>query len=230
MEIKILIVEDEILIAEDLKDKLLSFGYAEIEMAHNKTDAITAVREFNPDVVLLDVRMENEKDGIEIGQHIAEQFQKPFIYITAHSDVNLIKEILKTGPSGFITKPVKKSDLFAAINMVITQIKSSSDSALKIKDGYSTLVIHPDSIQYIESEGNYVNIYTDEKKHVSRQSLDSVISELNTKVFFRIHRSYLVNVSRITRFSKKEVVIDNTTLPVSRSLGEELEKFMRENQ
>jgi two-component system, LytTR family, response regulator LytT len=223
---KILIVEDEILIAEDLKDNLVSFGCTNIEMAHNKTEAIDAIQTFNPDLVLLDVRMENEKDGIEIGEFIAKNFQKPFIYITAHSDVNMIKEIVKTKPAGYITKPVKKSDLFAAITLATEQVNPKESNTFKIKDGYSTVIIPVASIIYIESEGNYVNIYCDKKKHVSRQSLDSVITELDPAVFFRIHRSYLINTSKIKRYSKKEVELDNITLPVSRNVGDDLETFI----
>lgn len=228
--LKILIVEDEILIAEDLKDNLVSFGYSNVEMAHNKKEAIDLVQLFDPHLVLLDVRMENERDGIEIGEYIATKFQKPFIYITAHSDVNMIKEIVKTKPAGYITKPVKKSDLFAAISLVTEQLQAKDNNTFKIKDGYSTVIIPTASIIYIESEGNYINIYCEEKKHVSRQSLDSVLAELDPVVFFRIHRSYLINTSKIKRFSKKEVVLGNTTLPVSRNVGDELEKFINRNK
>lgn len=225
-QVKILIIEDEILIAEDLKDNLVSFGLECIEMAHDKEEAMAAIKQTNPDIILLDIRMENETDGIEIGEYIVRHIHKPFIYITAHSDVNMIKEILKTKPAGYITKPIKKSDLFAAVNLIIEQIKSANPGSLKIKDGYSTVLINPESVQYIESEGNYINIYCDEKKYVSRQSLDSVTAELNPALFFRIHRSYLVNVQHILKFSKKEVEVGKVILPISRNVADEFELFM----
>ena len=225
--IKILIVEDEILIAEDLKDNLLSFGLKKIEMAHDKIEAMKTIRETNPDLILLDIRMENETAGIEIGDYISKNIHKPFIYITAHSDVQMIKEILKTKPNGYITKPIKKSDLFAAINLVISQQKRNEDNFLRIKDGYATVLINSLSILYIESDGNYINIFCEDKKHVSRQSLDSVINDLNKDNFYRIHRSYLVNVSQIMKFSKKEVQIGKVTLPVSRNEGDNFENFMQ---
>ncbi|HYG52980.1 MAG TPA: response regulator transcription factor [Flavobacteriales bacterium] len=225
---KILIVDDEVLIAEDLKDNLLSFGVKNIEMAHDKEGALEMLHKFDPEVILLDIRMENETDGIEIGEYIAKNTQKLFIYITAHSDVEMIRKIIKTRPVAYITKPVKKSDLYASISLAVEQLNTSTASNFRIKDGYSTVIIPVDSILYIESEGNYINIYCDEKKYVSRQSLDSVVSELDTSQFFRIHRSYLINTLKVKRFSKKEVAIGNATLPVSRNLGDELEKFMLE--
>ncbi len=224
--IKILIVDDEVLIAEDLKDSILSFGITKIELAHDKEGAVEALHSFDPDVVLLDIRMENETDGIEIGEYISKHFNKPFIYITAHSDVEMIKQLVKTKPSAYITKPVKNSDLFVSISLAVELLNNAASDNLKIKDGHSTLLVAVNSILYIASEGNYVNIFCEHKRHVSRQSLDSIVSELDGAQFFRIHRSYLVNVSKVTRYSRKEVIIGDVTLPVSRNLGEELEKFM----
>lgn len=223
---KFLIVEDEVLIAEDLKDNLLSFGIKKIEMAHDNSDAMQAIRAFDPDVVLLDIRMEKEMDGIEIAEYILKNYRKPFIYITAHSDVEMIRQIVKTKPVAYITKPVRKSDLFAAISLAIEQIKGLQVGSLKIKDGYSTVLIPAESIQYIESEGNYINILCDEKKYVSRQSLDSIIAELNLSQFFRIHRSYLINTSKVLKFSKKEVHIGKVVLPLSRNLADGFEDHM----
>lgn len=224
--LKILIVEDEVLIAEDLKDILTAFGVQHIEMAHDKGDALEALKAFDPDVVLLDIRMEKETDGIEIGEYISKNYQTPFIYITAHSDVEMIKRIVKTKPLAYITKPIKKSDLFASISLAQESSKQSAGANLKIKDGFSTLLIPVDSILYIESEGNYITIYCDKKRHVSRQSLDSVVGELGADQFFRIHRSYLVNVAKVKSYSKKEVVLGNITLPVSRGLGDDFHRFM----
>jgi DNA-binding LytR/AlgR family response regulator len=226
--LKVLIVDDEVLIAEDLKDNLFSFGIKNIEMAHDKKAALETIKNFNPDLILLDIRMEKETDGIEIGEYVADKLQKPFIYITAHSDVEMIKKIVKTRPAAYITKPVKKSDLFASIGLVAERLKFTSANSLKIKDGYSTVVIPHNTIIYIESEGNYLNIFCDEKRHIARQSLDAIIAELDNTVFFRIHRSYLINTSKIKRFSKKEVVVGAITLPVSRSVGDELECFMKQ--
>lgn len=225
---RVLIVEDEVLIAEDLKDYLLSFGIFKIEMAHSKNSAIRLIESHQPHVVLLDIRMEKETDGLDIGNLLTKQYKIPFIYITAHSDVAMVKEIIKTRPAGYITKPVRKSDLFAAISLVVEKQQSPEDDLkLKIKDGYSTQLISFSDILFIESEGNYINIYCEYKKFVSRQSLDSIIREMNDARFMRIHRSYLVNVTRITKFSRKEVLIGNKRLPVSRSAGDDLEKIMQ---
>lgn len=161
---KILIVEDEILIAEDLKDMLNSLGFQNIAMVHDKQSALTALESFKPVVALLDVHLENETDGILIGQHLSETKTCQYIFVTAHSDVEMVKKIIQTNPAGYITKPVKKSDLFASVSLALSKSNSkNSTSVIQIKDGYETVLLNAQTIRYVEAEGNYLNLYCDEK-------------------------------------------------------------------
>ena len=143
---KILIVEDEILIAEDLSDLLRSFGINEIDMAHDKNSAIKKINEFNPDLILLDVRMENELTGIQIAEIINEKYKTPFIFITAHSDVEMMKSILKTVPVGYITKPFKKADLFANIALIRERLKTHAAKQIILKDGLKNVLLDVDDV------------------------------------------------------------------------------------
>jgi DNA-binding LytR/AlgR family response regulator len=213
--IKILIVEDEVLIAEDLKDILKTFGLKKIEMVHDKASAFENLRLNKPDIAILDIRMEKELDGLEIGEFIQNNYKLPFIFITAHSDIEMIKKIIKTKPVGYITKPFKKSDLFANINLAIEQL--TTNNKLFIKDGYSTHVININEIVYIESEGNYINIFTSGKKYLSRQNMESVLLDLDSNDFLKIHRSYIINLNKVKKYSSKEVIINEITLPISKT-------------
>jgi YesN/AraC family two-component response regulator len=112
---KFLIIEDEVMIAEILKDYLISFGYSQIKMAHDKATSIELIEAYKPDIILLDIRMEQEKVGLEIGDWLNKKHRIPFIYITAHSDLQMLNEIMATKPAAYINKPIKKSDLLANI-------------------------------------------------------------------------------------------------------------------
>ncbi len=213
-KLKILIVEDEVLIAEDLKDILISFGIQNILLTHTKTDGHKALISYNPDVVLLDIRMEKELDGLELGNLINEKFKIPFIFITAHSDVASIQKILQTKPAGYITKPFKKSDLFAQLNLITS--KSSENAQIVIKENYQNVIIKHNTILFIESEGNYLNIYTQSKKHLIRMALEEMLDLLANDNFIKVHRSYVVNKTKITTFNKKVIQIDNYQIPISR--------------
>lgn len=229
MESKILIVEDEILIAEDIKETLNTLGFNNISLAHDIVTALEKIKSEKPHVVLLDIRLENEKDGIKIGSFLADQKQAEFIYVTAHSDVNMVKEILKTKPAGYITKPVKQSDLFASVSLALSkyEISTRENPTISIKDGYENIILPIRSIRYIEAEGNYLNVYCDEKKYVIRQSMENFLQEVNNDIFFRIHRSFAVNIQKVIRYSKKEIVMeDDTVLPISRNIKDDFELFM----
>jgi two-component system response regulator LytT len=225
----ILIVEDEILIAEDLKDTLTSLGFNNIDMAHDKESALQKMKTFSPQVVLLDVHLENETDGIAIGKILQETKSCQFIYVTAHSDVEMVKQIIQTSPAGYITKPVKKSDLFASVGLALSKLDSpqTTSKSIQFKDGYETVIINTDTICYVEAEGNYLNVFCDDKKYVLRQSLESFIEEADSDFLFKIHRSYLVNIFKIVRYSKKEIFIGNKSLPISRSVKDDFEDFMK---
>lgn len=216
-DLKVLIVEDEILIAEDLKDNLQGFGITKIRMVHDKDEAMLEIRTWKPDLLLLDIRLEKDTEGIEIGKYLMNNNPIPFIYITAHSDVELIKKIVKTKPAGYITKPFKKSDLFASISLIAEELRKSNSKSINIKDGYNTVRLSIDQILFVESDGNYINVQCENKKYVLRQSLESLAQELDESQFFRIHRSYLVNISKVDKYSGKDVTVAGHNLPLSRS-------------
>lgn len=211
---KILIVEDEVLIAEDLKDNLNSFGYNEVFMAHDKNQGIKLIEDARPDLVLLDIRMENEMDGIHIAKFLNETNKIPFIYITSHSDLNMLKEIMATYPAGYITKPFKKADLLA--NIIRVTEHRDNETKIVFKDGYETVIMEENQLLYLESEGNYVMIYHSGGKRLIRQTMDSFYLTLNKERFFRVHRGYIVNLNAVVRFSKTELHIAGVDLPISR--------------
>lgn len=225
---KILIIEDEILIAEDLKDILISFGIHpnNIKLAHDKETGFKLLKDYQPNIALLDIRMENEVDGLEIGKYLSINSTINFIYITAHADVSMIKKIIETQPAGYITKPFKKSDLYANISLIISKQKDSNKKVIKIKEGYTHNFIPQENIIYIQSDGNYINIITTEKLINCRQSLDSISIQLDNKLFFKIHRSSIINITKVTKYNKKEVYINNEILPISRNFTDDFEKRM----
>lgn len=225
-DFKILIIEDEVLIAEDMSDLLRSFDIQEIDMAHDKNSAFKKIEEFNPHLILLDVRMEGELTGIEIAETINLKYKIPFIFITAHSDVEMMKNILKTVPVGYITKPVKKADLFANVVLVSERLKTKSVKQIMLKDGIKNVFLDLDDILYIESDGNYIEIHAINKKYALRQNMESIMSQLDDTQFFRVHRSYIVNLKKINSYTRKDLTIAGVVVPISKNVIESFEKVI----
>lgn len=223
---KILIVEDEVLIAEDLSDLLRSFGISEIDMAHDKPTALNKIEVFQPDLILLDIRMESELTGIQIAEIINAQYKKPFIFITAHSDLQMLQTILKTIPAGYITKPIKKTDLYANVLLVSEKLKLQRPKQIMIKDGTKNVLIDFNDLLYIESEGNYIVIHTTHKKHALRQNMDSIMAQLDNDIFYRVQRSYVVNIKKVSSYSRKDLTINGIVIPISKNVVDDFEKVI----
>jgi two-component system, response regulator PdtaR len=105
VKIKIFIVEDEIILANDLKQRLEKLGYVVVGIAGNGKDAIKKTEELDPDLILMDIVLRGDLDGIEIAQKIREIYDIPFIYLTSYYDDEILKRAKNTYPYGYITKP-----------------------------------------------------------------------------------------------------------------------------
>lgn len=213
---KILIVEDEVLIAEVLKDELVSLGYENIILTHNKNQAYLKLNEYKPDLVLLDIRMKSEQEGIEIAREINTKYKIPFIFITAHSDKHILQTALETNPAGYITKPFKQIDVYAAIKIVENKPENIKEEYLVFKDNYADVKLSVNEILYVQSDDNYIHIYTLAKRYMIRNTLSWFKDNTSNSLFHQTHRSYIVNVSKITKSNSKFVWINSVQIPVSR--------------
>jgi two-component system, LytTR family, response regulator LytT len=222
--IKVLVIEDEILIAEYFKILLAEFEINQIELAHKKEVAIEKIELFKPDLILLDIHLKKSNEGLEIGILINEIYKIPFIYITSYSDIKMLSKIIETNPFSYLTKPIKKNDLFIAIDKVAKEIQSKQieKSELFLKDGHQLVKIKTETIKYISSSGNYIFIHTDGKKYCLRYSLDWVHQQLCPETFIRVHRCYLVNKKSIEKISTNTIFVLSQSIPVSRTKIKEI--------
>lgn len=224
--IKILIVEDEVLIAEHLKQYLAGFGFSEVFLAHSKKTALQLINLIEPDLILLDLHLEQPRDGLDIAKVVDEKTDMPYIFITANADMLIIQEATHTRASGYITKPIKKADLFAAIQIALKTKETPETAFLLIKENNANLKLAFDDILYIEGNSNYINIFTKAQKVITRQSLEWAEAELPENRFMRIHRSYIVNLAMVQRTNSKSVFIGETELPISRANVSKMSDFL----
>jgi len=228
--IKILIVEDEVLIAEHLKHYLIGFGFSEVFLAHTKKIAIQLIDHVSPDLVLLDLHLQQPKDGLEIAKIIDEKGETPYIFITANADMLIIQEATHTKATGYITKPIKKADLFACIQIALKSKAKPETSFLLIKENNANLKLDFDKILYIEGNSNYINIFTKIQKVVARHSLEWAEMELPENLFIRIHRSYIVNLREVQRINSKSVFIGEIEIPISRANASKMADYLRKKK
>lgn len=214
---KIVIVEDEVLIAEHLKSILVSFGYTQVWLVHSLKNVLEAFEKIKPDLVLLDIRIESETEGLNLGKKLNDEFKTPFIYITAFSEKSILGKALNTFPASIITKPFKQADIFSAVNLVFIN-QNSKKSYINFKNGTEFIKLNVNDILFVERNGNYINIQCLGKHFLLRNSLEWIVEKLPKDVFFRIHRSYLVNLRKITKHTSECIYINQIEIPISRNI------------
>src|SRR6476469_1705260 len=119
LQSKILIVEDESIIAEDIYDSLISLGYLISGTVYSGEEAIESTAEFRPDLVLMDVKLQGEIDGITAAEEIRSRFQIPVVYLTAYADENTLRRVNGTKPFGYIIKPFDEKNLHTTIQLAL---------------------------------------------------------------------------------------------------------------
>lgn len=117
--IRILVVEDEAIVAMVIKKRLIGLGYVVSGIAATGLDAINKVEGTYPDLVLMDIMLKGEMDGIEAAEQIRKRFSIPVIYLTAHSDEKTLERAKMTEPYGYIIKPFTERDLSSNIEIAI---------------------------------------------------------------------------------------------------------------
>lgn len=220
--LNILIVEDELLIAEMLKEMLLELKYNVVALARNYAMAVDHLKNNSTiNFVIVDVNLSEEKTGIDVATQIKDKYKIPFIFLTSYSDKKTFTEALAVKPEAYLIKPFSKIDLFTTLEI----IKSKRDDAGKsivIKDGHLNVKLLYSCILWVKSENVYIEVKTTEKTHVLRNGLDKFLEELNDASFIRIHRSYVVNVNHVKAVNGQYVVVDSEKLPLSRKFREDL--------
>lgn len=127
---KILIVEDELIVAEDMADTLRSFGYQVVAIVSTGEKALAKISHTLPDLVLMDIMLKGDLDGVETAEKIRETWDVPIIFLTANADENTVERATSTEPFGYLVKPVQERDLKRNIEIALRRHSSER----KIKD------------------------------------------------------------------------------------------------
>ena len=117
--IKVLIVEDEVIVARDIRDTLSTLGYEVCAQVSAGEEAITKSEELKPDVVLMDIMLQGDVDGIQAAETIRSRMNIPVIFLTAFSNENTIERAKTAKPYGYILKPFQDTDLYTAIEIAV---------------------------------------------------------------------------------------------------------------
>ncbi len=218
----ILVVEDELIIAEMIKEMLVELGYMVTAIAKNYAETITFLERSDPiHLLILDINLEDERSGIDIGHHVNRHYSRlPFIYLTSYTDKKTIQQAASSSPEAYLSKPFTSVDLYTTIEIVRARTKTSKK--VIIQDGHDRVKIETNDIRYIKSDNNYLEAYTIKKTYLIRNSLNAFLEEIDDPNFIRVHRSYAVNMLHVRSISGHHIYVDSDRCPISRNYKQEV--------
>lgn len=239
--INILIVEDDMIVAAHISLLLHEAGYQTSGMIPSGEAALEHLRQSTPDMILMDVNLKGEIDGVETAGRIYEEFGIPVIFLTANSDEATFNRARKTFPYAFISKPFKPADLIRAIELVTLRltgvdeevssaepesqpesVSNSLGDRIFVRDKKRMVRVSLRDIHFAEAERNYCRIHLGDKQYVISVPLKSLEGRLPEDQFIRVHRSYLVNLSQVDSLDEHYVFCQGKAIPVSKAHKEKL--------
>lgn len=137
-EKNILIVEDDEITALNLKISLQKQGYNVVSICNNIIDAKKEIPNVNAEIIIIDISLEDSRDGIELAREIRAIYDIPFIYLTSHTDDDIIEEAKITEPYGYIVKPFDPTSLHATIQVALFKYESEKN----VKEEIATLKLN----------------------------------------------------------------------------------------
>lgn len=216
-EIKILVVEDESIVAEDIRRSLQKLGYDVPSVVASGEEAVKKVEEISPDLVLMDIMLSGEMDGIEAADKIRYNFNVPVVYLTAYSDGKILERAKLTEPFGYIIKPFKEREL--QINVEIALYKHKMEKKLKeSKEWFSTTLRSIGDAVVATDSKNCVIFLNPVARFLTGWKLEDASGKALNEVFNIINEDADVVENPVTKAANEGVVVEqaNQTVLISR--------------
>lgn len=237
---RILIVEDDMIIAANISLQLSKLGYEVTGIESRGEDAVNHAIENHPDIILMDIQLKGGMNGIDAAKKIQEKTAIPLIYLTANSDEASFQKAKETKPYAFISKPFNKLNLERTIELVAEKIKEekietedsdslieSLDDRIFIRNNGKLIKLMLDEILYIEADRNYCNIFTNSQNYLIVSPLNAFCQKIESRDFLRVHRSYVVNLKKLDAVADSHLEIMRKIIPISKMYKEDLMRSIR---
>jgi len=212
---------------------LSNWGVEQIQKFTSAENALIAMLETHPDLVLLDINLSGQRTGLDFAQKI-NHLQIPIIYMTGRKDEDTYSEAKSTNMIAYLVKPFDEITLKGALDVFLKSslLAVDDDTSLEahqdhifVRKGSELVKLVFQEIEYIKSDGNYCYIYySNGKKYMVKIALKSLLKYLPTANFIQIHRSYIIDIKKIIslELTKGELNIADITIPIGRAYKSDL--------
>lgn len=220
MKKSIITVEDNLVVAEDLKDKLESLGYEVLGNFLDPTEIVEVLNQRTVHLLVVDILLGQEKTGIDVVKEVYSHFQIPVVYLTANSESAMVKMAMETHPAAYLIKPFKLSEFVINIDLAIKNFENKKNTdELKnddfkvtnedifIPDNQMHIRINSSDIYAVEADGSYIKILTRDKKYQISSNLKNFTKQFVDSRFVRISRKHLVNKTYVERINGNTIYL-----------------------
>lgn len=238
MAAKILIVEDDIFTAENTAAFLNEKGY-ETRVAHNSEEAWKSILVSLPDLILMDIDLSGETDGIELAARINQRQRVPVIYLTDKNDERIVKKAQNVHHAYYMTKPFHDAILLSQVELVLREnagitvnlqalfVKDRTNESRKIKVPF-------EDICYLHAQRSYCDLYylpageKEPKKLELSINMATTLQKLPRQQFVQVHRSYSINLRKIEALDTNDILICGTPIPVGKSYQKNISELLNQ--
>lgn len=243
-KVNVLVVEDESIVSKDIQNSLVKLGYSVVGAAATGERAVELACLLEPDVILMDIMLKGNINGIEAAEKIKNELKIPIIFLTAYADSATFSKAKVTEPYGYIIKPFKEIDLHTSIEMAIYKHRkeqeilkerdflhsivenkevNTSDSIF-IKANSKLIKLKKSNIYYIEALKDYVVIHTKEARYTIHSTMKDIEIKMGLDEFIRVHRSFIVRLDKIASIDFPNLYLEDEKkmIPIGGSYRDEL--------
>ncbi len=238
--IKVLLVEDDWIIAKEISYNLQDMGFEVAGCFDNGEEAYRQVKTLLPDLVILDIDLAGEMTGIELAAQLKKDGNTPFIFLTALADSQTVEKAKLAEPFAYLVKPVAPETLYSTIEITLhnaarrnaditeaaTSIKDNLvfDDSIFVKNKKRLEKVLLKEIFWIEAYDIYAMIKTATGQYLLSHSLKVVEEKFPSSHFIRVHRSFIVNKEKIDAIEESDLIIAGTPIPVGKTYRDNLMK------
>ncbi|MDD2982073.1 MAG: response regulator [Crocinitomicaceae bacterium] len=243
LKVNILVVEDESIVSKDIQNTLIKLGYEVSGAASNGEKALSLIKSESPHIVLMDIMLKGDMNGIEVAKIIKEKYDIPVIFLTAYADEATLNKAKLAEPYGYLIKPFKEQDLQATIEMALYKFKKDQELAsptniakVEFNDGFifvksngKLLKLNTKDIYFIEALKDYVVINTIDAHYTIHSTMKEIEKKMGNEEFLRVHRSFIVRIDKISAIEHPNIHLENNkkTLPIGGSYYDDLKRRIK---
>lgn len=217
---RVLIVEDEVLIADTIERYVARRGYEVVGTATSYEEAVDQYLTTEPDIVILDIRLSGSKTGIDVAHFIREQVgAAPFVFLTSQIDYRSIQAAKRTFPAGYLSKPIHKESLYATMEIALhSRFMEEDTEHIELFDGSKHYLVPTKDILFLKADHIYVEVHLVGGKVIhQRGALRELVELLPWSDFVQTHRSYALNLYQVSHWQNQCIFVHGICIPISRA-------------